>query len=111
MPKHSRKRDLELSMPACVPPTKSAKSSDTAGKAGSPRAGKAKSPHKSAKSSDTAAKQGAHVQLQAKQRVHIQQQANQRAHVNRPNQVTHLQGLTFQQVRHHLVLKMQFLEN
>ena len=72
MPKHSRKRDLELSMPACVPPTKSAKhttackagspcklpkSSDTAGKAQSPHtaAGKAKSPRKSAKSSNTAA--------------------------------------------------------
>ena len=58
MPKHSRKRDLELSMPACVPQAKSAKPSNTAaGKAGSPctAAGKAKSPHKSAKPSDTAA--------------------------------------------------------
>ena len=58
MPKHSRKRDLELSMPACVPQAKSAKPSDTAaGKAGSPHtaAGKAKSPCKSAKPSDTAA--------------------------------------------------------
>ena len=58
MPKHSRKRDLELSMPACVPQAKLAKPSDTAaGKAGSPctAAGKAKSPRKSAKPSNTAA--------------------------------------------------------
>ena len=27
------------------------------------------------------------------------------------NQVTQLQGLTFQQVRHYLILRMQFLEN
>ena len=72
MPKHSMKRDLKLSMPACVPPTKSAKhttadkahsprsakSSNTAavGKARSPctAAGKAQSP-KSAKTSNTAA--------------------------------------------------------
>ena len=45
-------------MPACVPPTKSAKSSDTAGKAGSSHAGKAKSPRKLAKSSNTAGKAG-----------------------------------------------------
>ena len=48
MPKHSRKRDLELSMPACAPQAKSAKPSNTA-------AGKAKSPRKSTKPSDTAA--------------------------------------------------------
>ena len=56
MPKHSRKRDLELGMPACVPQAKSAKHS-TAGKAGSPgtAAGKAKSPRKLAKPSDTTA--------------------------------------------------------
>ena len=46
MPKHSRNRDLEVSMPVCVPPTKSAKHTT---------AGKAWSPHKLAKSSDTAA--------------------------------------------------------
>ena len=46
MPKHSRKLDLELSMPTCVPPTKSTKHT-TACKAGSPC--------KLAKSSDTAA--------------------------------------------------------
>ena len=59
MPKHSRKRDLELSMPAWVPQAKSAKHT-TAGKGGSPHtaAGKAKSPHKLAKSSDTAAGKG-----------------------------------------------------
>ena len=59
MPKHSRKRDLELSMPACVAQAKSAKHT-TAGKAGSPHtaAGKAKSPRKLAKSSDTAAGKG-----------------------------------------------------
>ena len=71
MPKWSRKRDLELSMPTYVPPTKSAKHT-TAGKARSPKsakpsdtaAGKAWSHHtaaakawslKSAKPSDTAA--------------------------------------------------------
>ena len=55
MPKHSRKRDLELSMPACVPQAKSAKHT-TAGKAGPcTAAGKAKSPHKLAKPSNTAA--------------------------------------------------------
>ena len=61
MPKRSRKRDLQLSMSACVPQAKSAKPSDTAAdKAGSPctAAGKAKSPHKSAKPSDTAAGKG-----------------------------------------------------
>ena len=61
MPKHSRKRDLELSMPACVPQAKSAKPSNTAaGKAGSPHtaAGKSKTPCKSAKPSDTAAGKG-----------------------------------------------------
>ena len=59
MPKHSRKRDLELSMPACVPQAKLAKHT-TAGKAGSPRtaAGKTKSPRKLAKPSDTAAGKG-----------------------------------------------------
>ena len=46
MPKHSRKRDLELSMPACVPLTKSTKHTT---------AGKAQSPHKLGKSSDTVA--------------------------------------------------------
>ena len=46
------------------------------------------------------AKHGAHVQLQAKHRA-----------LNWPNQATQLQGLTFQQVRHLLVLKMQFLQN
>ena len=51
------------------------------------------------------------VTQQEKQGVHVQQQTKQRAHINHPNQVTQLQGLTFQQVRHHLVLKMQFLEN
>ena len=65
MPKHSRKIDLELSMPTCVPSTKSAKHT-TAGKAQSPcklakssntAAGKAGSPRttKLAKSSNTAA--------------------------------------------------------
>ena len=59
MPKRSRNRDLELSMPTGVPQAKSAKHT-TAGKAGRPRtaAGKAKSPHKSAKPSDTAAGKG-----------------------------------------------------
>ena len=59
MTKCSRRRDLELSMPACVPQAKSAKHT-TAGKAGSPltAAGKAKSPCKLAKSSDTAAGKG-----------------------------------------------------
>ena len=71
MPKRSRKRDLQLSMPGpqaksakhttagkAGSPHKSAKSSDTAGEAGSPRtaAGKGKSPRKSAKSSNTAGK-------------------------------------------------------
>ena len=45
MPMHSRKRDLELSMPACVSPTKLAKYTT---------AGKVQSPCKSAKSSNTA---------------------------------------------------------
>ena len=59
MPKCSRKRDLELSMPACVPQAMSAKHT-TAGEAGSPQtaAGKAKSPCKSAKPSNTAAGKG-----------------------------------------------------
>ena len=76
MPKHSRKRDLELSMPG---------------------------PQAKWPSTPLQAKQGAHVQLLAKERVHV----------NRPNQATQQakQGLTFQQVRHHLLLKMQFLEN
>ena len=55
MPKCSRKRDLELSMPAYVPPTKSAKHT-TAGKAQSPKltkssdtvAGKAENPSRAA---------------------------------------------------------------
>ena len=50
------------------------------------------------------------TQLQAKHGAHVQLQEKHRA-LNQPNQATQLQGLTFQQVRHHLVLKMQFLEN
>ena len=72
MPKRSRKRDLDLSMPGPQTrgkgksPLKSAKPSDTAGKAGSPRtaAGKGKSPRKSAKSSEsshTAGKAGIEI--------------------------------------------------
>ena len=72
MQKRSRKRDLDLSMPGPQTrgkgksPCKSAKPSDTAGKAGSPRtaASKGKSPRKLAKSSessDTAGKAGIEI--------------------------------------------------